>query len=215
MKTDIGSRGVVSQQGSDEVTVFNVPFDKKPFNGRWEDLFAEIHEATGQGALTYEQFRDTGFFMRFFRHNQNDKIFMVYQMRHGWSVSEVRPHMHWIPMASGSGDVVFEYNYCWACTFDPIPAATHWITGSVTSSLTPPDQYRHQVVTFGSIAPPSSSAGMGTSAMLFVAVSRPAKDSAADTYTTSKDHGTAAANAAILYFDMHYQRDYAGSIDEY
>jgi len=104
-----------------------------------------------------------------------------------------------------------EYSYAWSIIHNgTLPAGSGWITGSVSSSYTPSDQYMQRVITFGEVDPPD---GAGDSAILVVKVSRPT--SIEDTYSSSKDHGTAAANLGILFFDLHYQKIKAGSISQY
>ena len=208
MKTDITSRGVITTAHGEGVQIGGVPFENAAFVNRWEDWHGEPHEGTGPDALTYEAYRDTGFYMKFFRHNQRDVLFTVFQMSHTWDVgSSVRPHMHVIPMSSGSGAVIFNYSYAWAAVGDQFPPATGWTSGSMSASWTPADQYCHKVMNFGTITASTSSA---ESTMLVFKCERQS-----DSYTTGKDHGTAAANLAMLDIDLHYQRMQAGSINEW
>lgn len=210
MRVSIDSqRGVVSEATGNGVSVEGREYHEAPFDQRWDDLSAVIAEGTGPAALTYEAYRDTGFFMRFFRHNQNDNIFMTYQMPHSWDpTTAVRPHMHMIPMASGSGIVNFNFAYSWLkVNSGTLGAGSTWITGSLTSSLTPSDQYMQKIASFDVITPPS---GAVESILLVFKVER--STTASDTYSTGKDHGTAAANVGILYFDLHFQKIKAGTV---
>jgi hypothetical protein len=212
MRTSIDSqRGVVSEISGNGITIEGKEYHEAPFDERWDDLSAIVYEGTGPAALTYEAYRDTGFFMRFFRDNQNDQIFMAYQMPHGWDPSTaVRPHMHYYPMASGSGVLVFEYAYSWTLVNNgPLGPGSSWTSGSVSASLTPADQYVQKIMSFGTLTPPS---GAHESAVLVFKASRPGVSDPTDTYETSKDHGTAAANIGILYFDLHYQKEKAGTV---
>lgn len=183
------------------------------FSDRWDDLFAQMQEGSGSAALTHEAYRDTGFPMSFFRHNQDDRINMVYQMSHGWDATEVRPHIHCIPMAAANGDVVFECKHVWAKTNELIPANSQWTTSAVTASFVVADQYKHKIVSFPTVAA-SSASNMGSSAMLFYSVTRTGLG-AGDTYTGSKDHGAAAANLGVIYFDCHARKDNAGTVSEF
>lgn len=214
MKVSIDSqRGVVSELAGSGVTIEGREYHEAAFDERWDDLYAYIDQGTGPAALTYESYRDTGFFMRFFRHNQDDLIFMSYQMSHQWDPStSIRPHMHCIPMASGSGNVKFNYVYSWCLVNSEMPAASGWITGSVTASFTPADQYKQRVVSFGTIAPTS---GSQESVVFVLKVERPGASDAADTYITDKVGGTGAANLGVLFFDLHYQKIKAGTAAEY
>lgn len=213
MKTSIDNdRGVVVEHGSNGFYINGESHERASFGGRWVDHFAEIHEGSGGAALTYESFRNTGFNMHFFRSNQDDKTFMVYQLPHGWNSGSVRPHMHCVPMASGTGNVIFEYQYYWSPINSTVGDGAMWASGSVTASFTPDDQYKHRALSFGTIAP---SGAVGPSTMLFFAVSRPGATNAGDTYDTTKDHGTGAANLAVLYFDAHVQLMKAGTDNEW
>jgi hypothetical protein len=208
MKTDVTPKGAITYANGDGVYINGVPHEYAAYIDRWEDWHGEPHEGTGPAALTYEAYRNTGFMMQFFRSNQRDSLFTAFQMSHTWDVgSGVRPHMHVIPMASGSGDTIFTYAYAWAAYGDLFPPATGWVSGSVTSSWTPDDQYRHKVISFGAVAAPT---GSQESMILVFKCERQS-----DSYTSSKDHGTASANLAMLDLDLHYLRIKAGSLNEW
>lgn len=210
MRTSIdSSRGVVTSKDGDGFSIEGRDHTEAPFGDRWDDLYAHIDEGTGPAALTYEAYRDTGFFMRFFRHNQDDNIFMTYQMSHQWDpTTGVTPHMHCFPMAAGSGVVKFNYAYSWINVGSTLPAAAGWVSGSVSASFDPSMQYMQKIVSFGTIMP----SDQRESSILVFKVERPGSSDAADTYTASKDHGTAAANLGVIFFDLHYQKIKAGTI---
>ena len=209
MKVDITStRGVITSNVGSGVSIDGVAHQNAAFTGRWEDWHGVPHEGTGPAELSYETYRNTGFYMTFFRHNQRDALFVVYQMSHTWDVgSSVRPHMHVIPMANVSGSTIFSFAYAWAAVGDTFPPSSGWFSGSVTSSWSPDDQYKHKIIGFGTVTAPTSSA---ESTILVFKCERQA-----DTYSGSKDHGTPAANLALLDLDVHYQRYQAGSINEW
>ncbi len=215
MRTIISNdKGLDIQADGDGFVVAGRDFRNAVFEDRWDDLIAFIDQGTGPAALTYEGYRDTGYFMRFFRHNQDDNIFMTYQMPHTWdNTTSIRPHMHLIPMASGSGDVKMDYVYSWSIVGSgTLPAAAGWISGSVTASYTPADQYVQRVMSFGTIVPPANA---GDSSILVFKVERPGSSDAADTYQTNKTGGTTSANVGVLFFDLHYQKIKAGSVTEH
>lgn len=212
MKTSITSHFGVLTEAGQGVSIEGKEYHEAPFDDRWDDLIATIDEGTGPAQLTYEAFRDTGFFMRFFRHNQDDNIFMTYQLPHQWNPStSVSIHAHIIPMASGSGDAKFNFAYSWINVGESFPAASGWISGSVSASLTPAHQYKQSIVSFGSIAPTNQR----ESSILIFKAERPGSSDVSDTYATNKDHGTGAANIGILSFDMHYQKSKAGTISPF
>lgn len=211
MKTYIDSqKGVHTHRDADGVFVEGKDHREAPFDNRWDDLRAVISEGTGPAALTYEQYRDTGFYMRFFRHNQADSIFMTYQMPHGWNTTtEVRPHMHMIPMGNAAGSASFDFSFTWANLDEMFSGSTGWTSGSATFPLSAIDQYSHKKINFGAILP---NANAKPSTILVFKVER---NSSVDTYESAKDHGTASANIAILEFDLHYQQLKAGTDGEF
>lgn len=219
MKTSIdSSRGIVVERDGSGFFVEGKPYTTASiasFDNRWGDLPASVAVDTkGSVGLISEAYRDTGFFVKFFRSNQNDSVFMSFQMPHSWNPStSVYPHIHVIPMSSGSGVVKMNYAYSWCLVNEALPAGRNWISGSVTASYTPSDQYVHRVISFGSISPPANAV---ESAMLVFKIERPGMSDNEDTYQMSKGGGTtAAANLAVLFFDLHYQRIKAGSTSQY
>lgn len=213
MRTSITStQGVVTTRDGDGLSVNGRDIHEAPFDQRWDDLYAYIDTGTGPAALTYEAYRDTGFFMRFFRHNQDDSIFMAYQMPHGWDpTTSVHPHMHCIPMGSGSGVVKLNYAYTWTGDHGEFMAASGWTSGSITASYDPSHQHIQDVIIFGEVAPRS---GSYESDILLFKVERPGSSDATDTYTAGKSTGTAAANLGVLFFDFHYQKIKAGTVNQ-
>lgn len=210
MKTIINNdRGVVTYAIGSGTDVEGLNYA----DDRWDDQYAFIDQGTGPAALTYEGYRDTGFFMRFFRHNQDDNIFMIYQLSHQWDpTTAVHAHMHCIPMSSGSGVVKFNYAYSWCMVSGTLPAASGWTSGSITASYTPADQYVQNIIAFGEIAPPD---GATESAILVFKVERPGSSDVVDTYETGKPQGTAAANLGVLFFDLHYRKHKPGTQTRY
>jgi len=145
-------------------------------------------------------YRDTGALRIFAEHNKDAKLTFDFQFPHRWAGGPVIPHLHYIPMAAGAGDVILRLAYSWA-TFDEEEGALDaWTTlDDVTLALSSVDQYKNKVLSFGAIP---AHPGAGASTFLNVRLER-LGDDVGDTYTTSKDHGTAAANFCIRAFDIH------------
>lgn len=215
MKVNINREtGLYIQGAGDALEMDGVDAKQYPFRDLWDDLQGTIHGSTGthQSDLTYEAYRDTGFNMYFFKHNQDDVINIIFQMTHTWNTtSSVWPHMHVIPMAAGAGDVYFEVKYSWAARGSVLPAIGSWTTTYSTTTFTADDQYKHKTIGFGDVAPP---AGAGASAMLLMKLTRLGTNNL-DTYTTGKSGGTAAANLGVLYCDLHFQKTRAGTNTQY
>ncbi len=210
MKTVIGSKGVVTSNDGTGLDIYGLDYHEAPFDHRWTDLYGEIHEGDRTAALTTEGYRDTGFSMHFFKHNQPDTIFLAFQLPHDWDpASAINPHMHFIPMASGSGEITFNYMYSWCLFNQPLNSGQSWITGSVSYNVTPAEQYTQQVIQVGLLTPPADA----TESAIFCI--RFERAEGIDTYTAAKDHGSATANVGVLFFDLHYQKIKAGSLTQF
>lgn len=235
MKTTIDSRsGVVSEiagngvfiEGLDALTVGELtvndlrvgglPADEyivsSSFDDTWDDLQGTFDAASGVASLTIEVYKDA-FSLPFFRHDQNDTVYMRYQMPHGWNKTAVRPHIHLMPCAqvglnvTQSIDIGYQLGWLPARGFWP----STWTTGSITVPVSGSMYESHVKASFGEIAVSNPLA----SDVLLVRIVR-SGSGAVDTFTTSKPGaGLAAANVAILYADVHYRSDRAGSIAEF
>lgn len=163
--------------------------------------------------MTVEAFRNTSYLMSFFRHNADVDLSFEFQMPHTWDPrTSVRPHLHVVPMANGSGNVRITGHYHWAVPDTAIPVLASWTPFETTTAFVAGDQYQEKFIALGTFAPP---AGASESAVLMLFVQRPGSSDGADTYSTNKDHGTAAANLGLLAADLHYQPHKAGTINEY
>lgn len=210
MRIDINSKhGFLAEKDGDGIMIDGKEYHEAPFDHRWDDLIAVIDEGTGPAQLTYEAYRNTGFFMRFFRHNQDDNVFMTYQLPHQWDISTaVSLHAHIVPMASGSGTAKFDFAYSWIKVDAEMPAANGWTSGSISFIVTPDMQYRQKILSIATVAPTDQD----ESSILVLKVERPGASNATDMYITNKDHGTTSANIGVLSFDLHYQKSKAGTI---
>jgi len=178
----------------------------------WTDeKFPAITGQSNQTDWTVEAYRDTGQLKVFFRHDQDNQLHGDVQMPHEWAGTDVEFHLHTIPMASGTGNVYWSGAYAFVNPDAALPAAASWTAISQTQSVAPADQYVRQIVELATCTAPVSAKH---SAILSFRLAR-LGDNPSDTYTTSKDHGTAAANLCIESYDVHYQRMLEGSMDEY
>jgi hypothetical protein len=216
MKIDINTTtGFFAEKEGNSIDVQGMNMKNYVFDYAWDDLQGTIHGAqgTGKSGLTYEEYRDTGFNMDFFRHNQNDLLNMVYQMTHMWEpTTAIFPHIHVIPMTTGSGNVYFEYAYAWVPFSGILPASSSWIVGYISSSFSSDDQYKHKIISFNDGFQPPENAGAST--MFLIKLTRLGTN-ILDTYSQNKDSGTISANLAILAADVHYQKIKAGTPNEY
>lgn len=180
---------------------------------RYEDVIGLYNTATATAALTIEAYRDTGFFMEFTRHDQDDVIgYFRFQMSHKKRLgTALELHLHCIPMVNPAADQVvrFEVQYSWQKAGDAFPTVATWTTATADMTVTTTDAFKHKL--FELIASVPAPSGESYSSYFCVRVRR-LGTSASDTYTTSKASGTAQANLAILGVDCHIVHDRNGSI---
>jgi hypothetical protein len=176
----------------------------------WTDqTFPVISGQTPTTDLTYEVYRDTTQAKSFVRHDQANSVHIDCQMPHEWAGTAVRLHAHTIPMGSVAGNVEWYGFYYFGNANDPLPAVGSWSPISLTDQIVTP-QYQRRLTTLAVCAPPATAS---SSAILSAVVVRNGF-SINDSYTSSKDHGTAAANLCIEAIDVHYQRLLTGSRNE-
>jgi hypothetical protein len=186
-------------------------------HGEWDDMMGPSAIGRGNAAPTHEVYRDTTFEMDFGRHDQDDTLFFAFQLCHRWNRGAVRFHAHVIPMSTWvpgapTKDVYWGYKY-WFCSDGvAIPAAVGWTASNYTLSLAPTDQYLPKLVSIVTVPP---AALPRESDILLIELTR-LGTSPNDTYNDAKTTppGTAAANLALLSFDVHYQTNKPGTILE-
>ena len=152
--------------------------------------------------------------MLFLRHDQDDLLTFAFQMSHRRkSGTEVRVHIHYIPMVTPATDQVVRigYAYHWAHVGAELPAISSWTTGyfDITVPASGADTFKHKVASLFATTPTGDSEASG----LMVRITR-ISSSASDTYTTAKSGTTTPANFAVLSIDAHYQTNKPGSVDE-
>lgn len=190
--------------------IFDDDLEAAIFGNRWKDQLGNVAIAK-QSSMIDENYRDTGHIMLFFRHNTSGTLQFTTQINHDWDVgTEIRVHIHVIPMANGSGNVYFTYKYTCAGHGALFPANASWGSGNVTAPILAADQYKHKIISLFSYTPVNPT----NSSILLLQITRDISNPA-DTYETNKDHGTIQANLAALYTDIHYQVIKAGSVTEF
>ena len=179
----------------------------------WNDLQGPAAVAGGSSALTFEDYRDVPLKMYFFRSNQNDAIHLSYQMSHAWNGEPVKPHVHTIPMAASGGDVVFDGYYVFGKVGQVVPPLSGWTAFSITKTIAASDQYKEVIFPLFTATPP---VGFNVdSALLWIYLRRPGLANPADTYDGNKSSGTASANLAFAFADVHFKVKSFGSVNEF
>lgn len=177
----------------------------------WDDLRGSAQVGLRSAAWVAEEWKTTPAIYLYAQHNQENTISFVYQFPHGWARNSVRPHLHIVPAASGTGNVYWEYQYTWTRPGRELVDQGSWTTGTVTTAVGAADVFDEMIVDFGLITPPSWA---DASSNLHFHVNRDGT-SGSDTYDTNKGWGTIAANVALLFADCHYQRSLIGSQTEF
>lgn len=124
-----------------------------------------------------------------------ETVFCIAQMPHGWKEgSDIRPHIHWQPTNTNTGNVLWKLEYKWANVGDVDPALWSEVTVLATGAGV---AGTNQIAAF----PALSGVGKTLSSLLSMKVSRIGGDGT-DTYDV---------DARMKEFDLHYQIDMAGS----
>lgn len=182
----------------------------------WVDLFPfPWIEGSGASALTVQTTRDTRFRAPFFRHDQDDSISYVYQMRHDWVVgSAVRPHIHVIPHGAAGGVVVFSGEYAWTQIGEGqvLPPLAGWTTFRVTRTVLATELFQEIPISIGNVVPPSWAK---RSAHLHMHWTRPGSSDAGDTFTSGNPTGNASSNLQLVSADCHILVEAPGSLTEF
>lgn len=182
----------------------------------WNDLRGAVTSGAANLALVEEAYRDTAARYPFLRHDRANTLSFRYQMGHGWKEgTQVRPHMHVIPMSAPGGPQVVRLSgyYAWTRPEQDyqLPALASWTTFFVERTFDDDDQYRERIISAGLITPPSWAHWSSHLHIHWV------NDTTHGNYTykTNKDHGTPTANLLLLSFDTHIQINAFGSAPEF
>jgi hypothetical protein len=155
---------------------------------------------TGVTQYTFRQYRNTGMVMPHIA--RNDVFSMTFQMPHrkqlGAALDSV--HIHYIPLGSANGNIVFDFAWGWY-NHDAVVPDTLPNTGTKTATLATTDQYKQKIVSLiTNLAAPTSEE---YSSILYVKCTR---------LTTGDTWGT--SELALAYMDAHYTVDRYGSYNE-
>lgn len=165
---------------------------------RWDDLrIPATALGTGIGAGNAASWLTvTGYgSLRFLQFSPTvlNETFAFAQLPHKWAKTSIKPHLH-IMETGGTGTHRWGLEYSWGNVHDIMPAPTTVYVNKVASGSTG----YHDIVSFGEIPVVSEN----YSSMFICRIFR---DATNDNYTT---------NIALLEFDIHYQTNSNGTIDE-
>lgn len=141
-----------------------------------------------------------GVYTYMFAPGEIQEVLVAVQMPHGYKLgTNLKPHIHWTPTSTAGGNVVWGIELSKAGA-DQAFGATETMEATAAASTTP---YDHQKSGLGTLTPPGSA--NDTSFMIIARIYRKGDDPA-DTYPGA---------AALIEFDIHYQSDKAGTVNEF
>ena len=139
-----------------------------------------------------------GVFAYLFDKASEEELYFVCQVPHSYKVgTDIEAHVHWSPIDTGTGKVVWGLEYSWA-SIEGNFGATTIVSGESAGTGT---ARNHIVKSFGYL----NGTGKGISSILACRVFRKATDSN-DTYDN---------DAALHAIDFHFQKDTLGSRGPY
>lgn len=172
-------------------------------NAYWDDLRFPASAVNPPGQPSDPDVEsDSGCFL--FAPTGTELVYFQVQLPHGYAeYTPIVPHVHWQKTTSASGNVVWEFAWKYAPLGGVMDAAFTTTTASTTVGGTPDNDTadEHLITSAGEW----SFDDCEISNMFIFRLSRLGSD-ASDTY---------GADARMLEFDIHYQRDRIGSAGEF
>lgn len=173
---------------------------------RWDDLRVVLDNGTDAAQLGYLTGSSDPQIWHFRDNGTVEAMSFTVQLPHSWKEgTTIFPHLHWVPKASKTGDVEWNFEYTWA-NYDPItPQVFPAITTSTVVSTGPFTANSHKITALTSANAGISGTGKKISSVLICRIWRNSNN-ASDTYN---DY------AGVLFIDFHIQIDGWGSREEY
>lgn len=168
----------------------------------WEDLQFPATAINPPGAASDPDW-DSSNGGWLFDAGSTEVLYLIAQMSHTWvEGTDLEPHVHWEKSTSAAGNVRWQLRYEWA-RIDAVRTAITTINATALSTpQTDPNTADHHLITsLGTISGTDSQ----ISDMLVMRIER----------TGAHGDDTYGADARLLEFDIHYQRDFLGSYREY
>lgn len=169
---------------------------------RWEDLRVPMTSTKLGGSKDpgFALFKDNGsasqgVFAYLFDKTSEEELYFSVQLPHAWQAgTALEPHVHWCPIDTDAGTVVWGLEYTWASM-----GAAFGVTTIIknTAQAAGGVAYMHKLADLGSM----SGTGKDISSMI---VCRIFRDVASDNYNN---------DAALLEVDFHYRTDTPGGSD--
>lgn len=174
---------------------------------QWDDLrIAGSSVRLGVTSPTLAAFGPSGDIRALrFDSGQHDEIYFEIQMPHAWKEgSNIYPHVHWSPVSTTTGNVVWSLDYTWANINGTFGAPTTMNSDAAAAGGV---AWVHKLSTLkdGSGNAYIDGTGKTLSSMIMCRLHRNA----------GAGSDTLAADVAFLEFDIHFEVDSFGSDEEY
>jgi hypothetical protein len=167
----------------------------------WDDLRIPLYSRGGGSAPSFSSgfAGNSTLYTWNFAGNATQMMYLEAQMPHSWNGTTIYPHVHWAPATTGTGSVVWYWEYVWVNVNGTYGASS---TLSTTSTLAAPSQWKHIIAGNPTGIAPSQNQNSLSSVM----IGRLYRigGGTGDTYTGS---------ASLLSIDIHYELDTIGSRD--
>jgi len=173
---------------------------------RWDDLRVVLDNGSYAASIGYLS-GSSGPQIWYFRDNGTvEAMSFTVQLPHSWKEgTTIYPHLHWVPKASETGNVEWNFEYTWA-NYDPVTTQVFpAITTSTVVSTGPFTANSHKITALTSANAGIDGTGKKISSILICRIWRNSAN-ASDTYN---DY------AGVLFIDFHIQIDGWGSREEY
>lgn len=170
------------------------------YDGTWDDMRFPATAINPPGLASDPGF-DTTYGAWLFSGTATELLYLAMQIPHDWVVgSPLKPHVHWEKTTSASGNVYWRMEYYWHKIGEVVSGITTLNTQTVASGTPDTDTAdKHLITPFSEI----TTEGIGISDVMTIILSRIGGD-ALDTYN---------ADARMLEFDIHYQKDHGSELE--
>ncbi len=177
-----------------------------PVGLRWDDLRVTLDKGSNAASLDYLT-GSSGPQIWYFRNNEGvEAMSFTVQLPHGWKEgSTIHPHLHWLPKATTTGNIEWNFEYSWA-NYDPVtPEVFPVITTSTVTATGPFTARTHSITSLTAGNTGIDGTGKKISSILICRIWR----------NSSNSNDTYSADAGVLFVDFHIQVDGYGSHQEY
>lgn len=176
--------------------------------GGWDDQQVAATMGVGGAALATVALLDTPAKILAMANNGTDSVTFYAQLPHRWDKTQVRPHLHYVPLTIPAAPRVIRFTgqYVWSRPNQLVPRNVAWTPFTIDVPLPIADGEKHIITSIAQVPPPVDAE---ESDFLIVHLIRDGA-SLFDTYTDG-----AVANLGILGMDVHFRAEKSGTAAEF